>query len=85
MQFPDFNSVYSRSCRPPQALAVLPGVGQTGPGSVPQDLSFKLGEDCQQSGHRATGRSREIERFHERDEPDTEVLEFLQGCQQIRN
>jgi hypothetical protein len=54
MQFPDFRSVNSRSCRPAQPLAVLPRMRQTCPSALPQDLSFKLREYCEEAGHRTT-------------------------------
>jgi len=54
MQFPDFRSVNGRGCGPTQPFAFLPRMSQTSPGPFPQDLSFELGEDGQQSGHGST-------------------------------
>ncbi len=66
MQFPDFRSVYSHGCGPTQPFAVLPSVGQASPGSFPQNLSFELGEDCQQAGHRTTGGRCQVQRLGQR-------------------
>jgi hypothetical protein len=85
MQFPDFRSVYGRRCRPAEALAVLPGVGQTSPRSFPQNLPFKLGEDGQQPGHCAPGWCGQVQCLRQRDESDAKMFQFLKGCQQIRD
>ena len=48
------------------------------PGSFPQNLSFELGEYSQQTGHRASGWCRQIQCLRQGDEPDAEMLQFLQ-------
>ena len=73
-----------RGCRPAQSFAVLPGVGQAGASSLPQDLPFELGEDGQQPRHRSTGRRSQVQRLGQRHEAHAEMLQFLKGCQQIR-
>jgi len=72
-----------RSLRPSQALSVLAGVGKAGPNSFPQNLPFELGKNGQQGGHSSTGGCRQIQGFGQRDEADTQMLQFLQGCQQV--
>ena len=59
-------------------------MGQASPSPFPQNLSFELGEDGQQSGHRSTGWRGQIQRLGQRHEADTEMLQFLKGRQQIR-
>jgi hypothetical protein len=59
-------------------------MGQASPGSFPQNLSFELGEDGQQSGHRTPGWCGQIQRLRQRHEADAQMIEFLQGCEQIR-
>jgi hypothetical protein len=58
IQFPDLSGLKSRRHRSTQPFAVLSGVGQASANSVPQNLPFELGEDCQQTGQRSTGRRR---------------------------
>jgi hypothetical protein len=81
MQFPDFRSVYGRGCRPTKPFPVLPRMGQSSPSSFPQNLSFELGEYSEQAGHRTTGWGSQIQRFGQGNEPDTQMLQFLQCCQ----
>ena len=73
-----------RGQRPTQSFAVLPGVGQPSPSSFSQNLPFELSEDGQQTSHRATSRSRQIERLSQRYETDSEMLQFLKRRQQVR-
>ncbi len=68
-----------------QPLAVLPCMLQTCAHAFAQNLPFKLGEDCKQPCHGSTGRSCQIQSFCERHEPDSQMFQFLKGCQQIRN
>ena len=63
MQFPDVRSVLGGGCRPAQSFSILPRMRQAGSSSFPQNLPFELGEDRQQTGHRSTGRRRQIQRF----------------------
>src|SRR5947207_12297660 len=53
MQFPDLLGVHGRSRWPAQPFPVLPRMSQASPGPFPQDLSFELGEYCEQAGHGA--------------------------------
>ena len=55
MQFPDRGGLDSRGHWPTQPLSVLPRMGKRRSGSFPQNLSFKLGEDRQQSRNGSTG------------------------------
>ena len=63
--------------RPAQAFAVLPRVGQAGAHPLAQDLPFELGEHGEQAGHRATCGRGQIERFGQRYETHSEMLQFL--------
>jgi hypothetical protein len=85
VQPPDLGGVHSRGYWPAQLFTALSCVGQASPSSFPQNLSFELSEDSQQTGHRATGWSRQIERFGQRDEADTEMIQFLESCQKVRH
>src|SRR5580704_16516478 len=85
VQSPDLSGVPSRRDWPTQLFAVQPCLNQSGACTLAQDLTFELGEDCQQAGHRATGGRREIERFGQRDEADSEMLQFLKGREQVRH
>jgi len=62
-QFPDFRSVCGRSCRTTQPFAVFPRMSQASPGPFPQNLSFELGEYCEQAGHGATSWRSQIQRL----------------------
>ena len=77
-------SARERGCRPTETFTILAGVGETSPRSFPQNLSFKLGEDRQQTGHGSTRGCGQVQRFGQRDEAHSEMLQFLKGCQQIR-
>ena len=55
MQLSDFVRVDCGRDRPPQPFPVLPRLGQASPITLPQNLSFEIGEDRQQTGHRSTG------------------------------
>ena len=85
MKFPDFRSVRGCGCRPAQPFPVLPGMGQAGASSLPQNLPFELGEDGQQAGHRSTRGRGQVQRLCQRNEADAEMLQFLERCQQIRD
>ena len=50
---------------------------QASSGSFPQNLSFELRQDGQQSGHGSTGWRGQIQRLGERYETDTQMLQFL--------
>ncbi len=83
MQFPDFGSMDRRSYRPTQPFPVLPRMSQAGSRSFAQDLSFELGENRQQSGHRSTGGRGQIQRLCQGDEADSQMLQFLECRQQV--
>ncbi len=85
MQLADLRGLKSRGYWPAESFAILPGMGQTSPGSFPQNLSFELGEDGQQTGHRATGWRSEVECLSQRYETDSEILEFLERRNKIRD
>ncbi|HTS26507.1 MAG TPA: hypothetical protein VMH81_11580 [Bryobacteraceae bacterium] len=68
---------------PAQPLAVLPSVGRAGASSFLQNLSLEGGKNREHGRHCSTGWGREVQRFGERYEPDTEVLQFLERRQQI--
>src|SRR5579864_4576477 len=69
-QLVDLISVEGGGKRSAEALAVLPGMSQSGANAFTQNLAFELGEDCQQRGHGAAGRCGQIESLGERDEAD---------------
>jgi len=83
MQFPDFGGEYGRGCRPTQPFSVLPSMGQSGPRSFPQDFPFELGEDRQQSSHGATRRCGQIQCLGQRNEANTEMLQFLKRGEKV--
>ena len=85
MQFPDFRSVCGRGCRPAQSLAVRARMRQTGPGPFPQNLPFELREDGQQSGHGSTRRRGQVQCLGQGNKPDTQMLQFLERRQQVRD
>jgi hypothetical protein len=62
---------------PAQALAVLACVRQAGADSFPENLSFELGKDGQQACHRSTSGCGQIQRFGQRHETDSQMLQFL--------
>ncbi|MGA2723431.1 MAG: hypothetical protein ABSG79_13590 [Bryobacteraceae bacterium] len=74
---PDFRSVYGRGGWPTQPFSVLPRLRQASPSSFPQNLSFELGEDSQQAGHRSPGWCGQVQRLAQRYETDPEMLQFL--------
>jgi len=84
VQFPYLASLESSGDGPAQFLPVLPGVGQASPDPFPQDFSFELRENSEQPGHGSTGWRRQIQRFGQRDETNTEMLQFLECHQQVR-
>jgi hypothetical protein len=55
MQFTDFGSVDSGCDRSAQLLTVLPGMRQPSPRSLPQNLSFELSKNREQSSHGVKG------------------------------
>ena len=59
-------------------------MGQAGPSSFPQNFPFELGENSEQAGHRTPGGRSQIQRLGQRHEADAEMLQLLEGCQQIR-
>lgn len=71
--------------RQAQTLAALPGLGQPNAGSFAQNLSFELGEDGKQTGHGAPGWRSQIQRLGQRNEADSQMLQFLECRQQIGN
>ena len=70
-------------CGPAKPLAVLPGMSQSGPHALSQDLALELSEDGQQRGHRATGRRGQVQRLGQRYEADAEMFQFLQRGEQV--
>lgn len=59
-------------------------MSQASASSFPKNLFFELREYSQKAGHRSAGWRGQVEGFRERDETDTEVVEFLKRRQQIR-
>jgi hypothetical protein len=57
---------------------------QTSAHPFAHDFPFKLREDRQQAGHGSTGWCCQIQRLRQRYETNSQMFEFLQGCQQIR-
>ena len=60
-------------------------MGQTSADAFAQDLAFELGEHREQSSHGATGGRGQIECFGQRNETDSEMLQFLERRNQIRD
>lgn len=60
-----------------QPLAVGSRVGKTSADAFAQNLSFELGEDCEQSGHGAAGGRGQIESLSQRHEANTQMFQFL--------
>ena len=85
MKFPDLVGVNGRRDRPAQALAVAPCMRQAGADTFAQDLPLELGEDRQQTGHRSTGLGRQVQCLRKRHETHSQVFQFLQGRQQVRD
>lgn len=69
----------SRGLGPAQPLSGLPGVGQASPNPFPENLPLELGKD----GHGTTGRRGQIQRLHQRNETDSQMLQFLEGSEQV--
>ena len=82
-QFADLIGMQSGGKGSAQTFAVLSGMGETSPNALAQDLALELGEHGQQCGHGTAGRRGQIQRLGQRDEADAEMLQFLQGGQQI--
>ena len=72
-----------RRLRPAKPFPILPGVRQTSPSSFPQYFPFEFSEYCEQASHRSSGGCGQIQSLSERNEPDTQMLQFLECCQQI--
>ena len=70
---------------PASSRTNIQGLGQPGSSSLPQNLPFKLCEYRQKSGHGSTGRRGQIQRLSQRHEPDSQMLQFLKRCQQVRD
>jgi len=77
MQFPDFRSVHGRGCRPTEPLSVLPCMRQAGPGAFLQNLPFESSENGKHGSHRPSSRRRQVQRFGQGNETDTQMLQFL--------
>ena len=58
-------------------------MGQAGAYPFLENPPFELGEDRQQARHRSTRRRGQVQRFRQRDKPDAEMLQFLEGRQQV--
>jgi|SRR5271156_5446861 len=83
VQLPDFRSVNGRGSRPTQPFPTLPGLSQPSSSPLPQNLPFELGENGEQSSHRATGWRGQVQCFREGNETYAEMLQFLKRCQQV--
>ena len=59
-------------------------MGHASPCSFLQNLSFESGEYSEHCGHRSTGRGGQVQSLSQRNESDTEMLEFVKTGQQIR-
>ena len=78
MQFPNLGSMHRRGRRPAETLPDLPRMRQTSPRSLSQNLSFELGENGEQARHGASGWRGQVQCLSQRNEPDTQVLQFLE-------
>jgi hypothetical protein len=79
MQFPNLSGMECGGNGPAQLFAILPGLNQASASPFPQNLSFKLSEDRQQSGHSSPSGSSQIQRLSQRHEPDAKMFQFLKG------
>ena len=70
-------------CWPAKPLAVLPGMSESGPHALSQDLAFEGGEDGQQCGHRATRPRGQVQCLGRRYEADAQMLQFLKCGEQV--
>jgi len=84
VQFPDFRRVYGRGDRATESFAVLTSLGQTRASSFAQNIFFELRKNCKQSRHGATSGRGQIQWLGQRDEADSEMLQFLQCRQQVQ-
>lgn len=66
-----------------EAFAVSPCVGQAGADALAQDFPLEFSEHREQSGHGAASGYGQIERFGQRNETDSEALQFLQRRNKI--
>src|ERR1035438_7938576 len=69
----------SRAPGSAQPLAVLAGMSETGPHTLPKDLALEGGEHGQQRSHCTTRRSGQVERLGQRHEANAEMLKFMQS------
>ena len=83
IQLPNLDGPKARRHWPAELFTVLPGVRQARPRSFPQNLPFELGEDRQQAGHGAAGGRGQVQCLGQRDETDSEMLQFLKRRQQV--
>ena len=67
----------------PSFFPVLPGMGQASPDPFPQYVPLESCENGEHLRQGATGRRGQIQSFSQGDETDAEVLQFLEGCQQV--
>ncbi len=72
-------------CGTAQLLAVLACVGQASARSFLQNLPLEGGENGQHGRHRPSGGRGQIQRLGQRYETHSEMLQFLEGGQQIRD
>jgi len=85
VEFPYLVGVEGRRYRSAQALANLAGVGQAGADSFAENLPFELREDRQQGRHGSTRGRGQVQCLGQRNETDSEMLQFLKSRQQVRN
>src|ERR1035438_59868 len=73
----------SRAPGSAQPLAVLAGMSETGPHTLPKGLALEGGEHGQQRSHCTTRRSGQVERLGQRHEANAEMLKFMQSREQV--
>jgi hypothetical protein len=61
----------------------LPSLCDAGLNSVTKNVALEFGENGKHTCQGAATRGRHVERLGERDEPDTDGIEFLQGADQV--
>src|ERR1019366_9704334 len=83
LELSDRVSVDRRGYGPAQALAILGGMGQAGADALAENLPFEFRKNGQQASHGATGGRGQIQRLGQRNKTDSQMLQFLEGREQV--
>ena len=77
--------MYGRGCGPTKLFAVLPRMRQASLGPLLQNLAFERRENGQQPSHGTSGWRGQVQGLGQGHEAHSEMLQFLEGRQQIRD